>query len=384
MKKYIRNASEINKEELRDKFNKILKDAWTYGGSQSAKKRTIDDYMNSDYSSLSSYVKEHRDQIFPIDFVEEKIWDYAHKQKNPEDVEQEMLKIWDHYTEHDFIQNLDLDKDDTKKNVQSYVMCTTESYQLYRNKRNENKYIEVKKTSDGHTWFRQFMYWNTPEGSVKNYSASKTNRGRYHRVRQDTLNMILEDYEPVDDVHIEEDVFESKKITASWPEELTYEEYPEGDQIIEVFIDVVDDLGLFEEPSGQGGMGTDFFYDEEGNEVGRIDLQKEAEQLENLYWDSKSKRDFRQKVTKWMKGICKLDQEVLESKKIEAAKDANKEKYVVYAEGTISRDGRGFFWMREAGGRWTTESEADVFNNEEANRLCRMKGKYTWVKKKVT
>lgn len=86
---------------------------------------------------------------------------------------------------------------------------------LYRNKQNENKYIEVKKSKDGHTWFRQFMYWNTDDGSVKNYSGSKTNRGRFHRVRQDTLNSILEDYEQVDDVHTDMDVFESVSVMQS-------------------------------------------------------------------------------------------------------------------------------------------------------------------------
>lgn len=79
---------------------------------------------------------------------------------------------------------------------------------LYRNLRNTNKYIEVKKSNDGHTYFRQFMYWNTDRGSVKNYNASVTNRGRFHRVRQDTLSQILEDYELVDDVHADMDVFE--------------------------------------------------------------------------------------------------------------------------------------------------------------------------------
>lgn len=76
---------------------------------------------------------------------------------------------------------------------------------LYRNKRNENKYIEVKKSSDGHTEFRQFMYWVTDDGPVKNYNGSKTNRGRFHRVRQGTLNSILDDYEQVDGVHTELD-----------------------------------------------------------------------------------------------------------------------------------------------------------------------------------
>lgn len=88
------------------------------------------------------------------------------------------------------------------------ITAGVSNYQLYRNTRNENKYIEVKKMDDGHTYFRQFMYWNTDTGSVKNYSGSKTNRGRYHRVTQRTLNQVLVDYVPVDDVHLEEDTFD--------------------------------------------------------------------------------------------------------------------------------------------------------------------------------
>ena len=206
-----------------------------------------------------------------------------------------------------------------EKKTSSTIESSVESYQLYRNKRNENKYIEVKKTSDGHTWFRQFMYWNTPEGSVKNYNASKTNRGRYHRVRLSTLDSILEDYEPVEDVHTEEDVFESTAICASWPEELTFEEYSEGDQIIEVFIDVVDDLELFEEPSAQGGVGTDYFYNDEGDVVGKIDLQREEEELQQLYYNSKNRLDFKHKVKRWMKDLCNIEEDVFESKKIAAS-----------------------------------------------------------------
>lgn len=90
--------------------------------------------------------------------------------------------------------------------------ASPEGVELYRNLRNENKYIEVKHSNDGHTYFRQFMYWNMEDGPVKNYNGSKTNRGRFHRVRQDTLKGILEDYEQVDDVHTEMDVLESTQI----------------------------------------------------------------------------------------------------------------------------------------------------------------------------
>lgn len=84
------------------------------------------------------------------------------------------------------------------------LRASQETYALYQNIRNKNKYIEVKKTSDGHTWMRQFMFWNTDRGPVKNYSGSKTNRGRYHRITIDSLKKILEDYNIVESV--EDDV----------------------------------------------------------------------------------------------------------------------------------------------------------------------------------
>ena len=256
------------------------------------------------------------------------------------------------------------------------IEASQETYQLYQNKRNENKYIEVKKAKDGHTYYRQFMYWNTDRGPVKNYSGSKTNRGRYHRTRLDSLEQVLEDYVPVEDIHIEEDVFEStktnkksikasefvvtvgdveeyyieannkedalqyfldnyaepedleeyeddpgyiwvreseddidasKKICASeWPEELTYDDYPEGDQIIEGLIQAVDYLDIFEEPSTQGGVGSDFFFTSDGEELGSIDIQEEEEILRDLYHSSKSKEDYYKKVKIWLANFLNL------------------------------------------------------------------------------
>ena len=64
----------------------------------------------------------------------------------------------------------------------------------YQNKRNKNKYIEVKHENDGHVSARQFMYWDTDRGPVKNYVGSKSKRGRFFRVNEQTLNIMLEDY----------------------------------------------------------------------------------------------------------------------------------------------------------------------------------------------
>jgi len=77
------------------------------------------------------------------------------------------------------------------------IKAATVSEKTYQNKQNPNKYVEVKKGSDGHSYVRQYMKWDTENGTVKNYNASKSNRGRYHRATQQTINQILEDYTEV-------------------------------------------------------------------------------------------------------------------------------------------------------------------------------------------
>lgn len=71
--------------------------------------------------------------------------------------------------------------------------------QTYRNRRNPNKYIEVKKGNDGHSYARQYMEWDRPDGKVKNYTGAKdAKRGRYSRARRDTINQMLEDYDSIE------------------------------------------------------------------------------------------------------------------------------------------------------------------------------------------
>ena len=70
--------------------------------------------------------------------------------------------------------------------------------ETFRNRRNPNKYIEVKKANDGHSYARQYMKWDTPEGEVKNYTGAKdAKRGRYHRSTRQTIDQMLEDYDSV-------------------------------------------------------------------------------------------------------------------------------------------------------------------------------------------
>ena len=66
---------------------------------------------------------------------------------------------------------------------------------MFQNKRNPNKYIELKRYACGHYVARQFMKWVTPNGVVKNYTGARNaKKGRYFRFHKTTLLDILEDY----------------------------------------------------------------------------------------------------------------------------------------------------------------------------------------------
>lgn len=63
----------------------------------------------------------------------------------------------------------------------------------YRNKRNANKYVEVRHYKCGHYSCRQYMMW---DNGVKNVLGSRT--GRLFRWRKKFLNDLLEDYVEVE------------------------------------------------------------------------------------------------------------------------------------------------------------------------------------------
>lgn len=95
------------------------------------------------------------------------------------------------------------------------------------------------------------------------------------------------------------------RITASWPEPLTYDEYPEGDQIMPIFLEALNKLGVYSEPSARGGDGIDFLYDARTQELlAEIDLGEEEDRLLEMYEKSASKADFKKKVTAWLKKLC--------------------------------------------------------------------------------
>lgn len=81
--------------------------------------------------------------------------------------------------------------------MRRFIKSSKDDVQTYQNRRNPNKYMEVKEYDDGHMYSRQYMKWDTPEGEVKNYNGSKTNRGRYSRTSGKTLDSQLRDYENI-------------------------------------------------------------------------------------------------------------------------------------------------------------------------------------------
>lgn len=59
----------------------------------------------------------------------------------------------------------------------------------YRNNRNENKFIDVKRTADHHYMWRQRMCWSN---GVTNPIG--TPKGGFRRQSKATINEVLEDY----------------------------------------------------------------------------------------------------------------------------------------------------------------------------------------------
>lgn len=109
------------------------------------------------------------------------------------------------------------------------------SVRTYQNRKNENKFIETKKYNDGHSVARQYMKWDTPEGEVKNYMGSKSNRGRWFRAGQHTRDMMLEDYDEITssyDVDYGdhwEHVNSKKELTRIYNKSIDKKEYPDFD-----------------------------------------------------------------------------------------------------------------------------------------------------------
>ena len=68
----------------------------------------------------------------------------------------------------------------------------------YRNKRNENKYLEVHNDGYYHNTVRQFMFWKYRKHRILlSETKNFTGDGVLHRWRIGHLRELLEDYEEV-------------------------------------------------------------------------------------------------------------------------------------------------------------------------------------------
>ena len=69
---------------------------------------------------------------------------------------------------------------------------------VYRNKRNENKYLEVHNDGHYHNTVRQYMYWKyIKKGVLISETKNFTGDGILHRWRIENLRELLADYEEV-------------------------------------------------------------------------------------------------------------------------------------------------------------------------------------------
>ena len=127
------------------------------------------------------------------------------------------------------------------------IECS-DDIRTYQNRRNENKFIETKKYNDGHTVARQYMKWNTPEGEVKNYSGAKdAKRGRWHRTRQHTRDMMLEDYDEITSAEYVADDFSNDKIEFNPNCQFTEEQFKWYSDVLNEFGDWLESNPVVEE-----------------------------------------------------------------------------------------------------------------------------------------
>lgn len=90
-----------------------------------------------------------------------------------------------------------------------------------------------------------------------------------------------------------------------WPPVMTYNEYEEGDQLIDCWLTACANQKVYAEPSGQAGIGTDYFYCEEsGEELGSVDFDEEDRALNRIFNSSVSEEDCIQKMEQYLQSIC--------------------------------------------------------------------------------
>lgn len=90
----------------------------------------------------------------------------------------------------------------------------------------------------------------------------------------------------------------------NWPRPLNKEDYPWGKQIEDVYVAVLDKLGLWSEPSVRGNYGRETIMTKSNDDVFYVgDYYEIGDDLEDIYYESKSKADFRRSVMEYVKNM---------------------------------------------------------------------------------
>lgn len=78
----------------------------------------------------------------------------------------------------------------------------TTSIKIYRNTRNEHKFIEIHNDGYGHNSVKQFMYWNKDPitgNLIKKAIKNITGDQKLHRWNKANLQKLLRDYELINE-----------------------------------------------------------------------------------------------------------------------------------------------------------------------------------------
>ena len=99
----------------------------------------------------------------------------------------------------------------------------------------------------------------------------------------------------IDDKYMNNDLYESKRklkeaASGTFNPDREYDWYEDGDvhPFLDIFNNALDELGLWSEPSIQGGNGYDYFYTQDGDrEAGGVDFGIESDFINNLFQEMK-------------------------------------------------------------------------------------------------
>lgn len=104
--------------------------------------------------------------------------------------------------------------------------------------------------------------------------------------------------------------FDGEGWSKNWPKPLNKEDYPWGKQIEDVYVAVLDKLGLWSEPSVQGNYGREIIMTKSNDDVVyEGDYYEIGDDLEDIYYESKSKSDFKESVIEYVQNMLSSYQE---------------------------------------------------------------------------